>query len=88
MTGTKGSGRPGGNPDLKKYQYVTDREEPLRARFQIRLSESNLEALKQIPHYQEKVREAIREMVESAELEQTQLSGPGNEPKPPAPQGD
>ena len=79
MTGTKGSGRPGGNPDLKKYQYVTDREEPLRARFQIRLSESKLEALKQIPHYQEKVREAIAKLIE---IEQTQLGGPGNEPKP------
>lgn len=79
MPGTKGSGRPGGNPEIARYGFTTEREEPLRGRLQVRLAESDLEALKTIPHYQEKVREAIAKLIE---LEQTQLDGPGNEPKP------
>lgn len=40
MPGTKTSGRPGGNPDLKKYCFTTDRDEPLRERLQIRVPAS------------------------------------------------
>lgn len=75
--------RPGGNPEITKYSFTTDRGESCTAYLGIRIQPSQLEALKTIPHYQEKVREAIRALVESAELEQTQLSGPGDETEPP-----
>jgi hypothetical protein len=84
MAGTKASGRPGGNPDLKKHAFTTDRQEPCTAYLGLRLPPSNLEALKKIPHYHEKVREAIAKLIE---LEQTQLDGPGNEPKPATTEG-
>ena len=40
MPGTHTSGRPGGNPDIKKYGFKTDRDEPLRERLQIRVPAS------------------------------------------------
>jgi hypothetical protein len=80
-------GRPGGNPGLKKYSFTTDRDEPCNAKYSLRMPASELERLKKIPDYHEKVREAIRALVESAELEQTQLSGPGNETEPTPTQG-
>jgi len=64
MAGTKSSGRPGGNPDIKKYGFpeVTGRE-PNKAVLAIRLSPSDLESLKKIPGYQELVREKVREII-------------------------
>ena len=59
MPGTKSSGRPGGNPELKKYQFITDRDEPLTAKLSMRVAPSMLEELKKRENWQELVRQAI-----------------------------
>ena len=66
MPGTKASGRPGGNPDLKKYSFTTDRDEPLRERLQIRVPASMKQELKAKDNWQEFVRQAIAEKLNSA----------------------
>jgi hypothetical protein len=66
MPGTKTSGRPGGNPDIKKYGFKTERNEPLRERLQIRVPASMKQQLKQLDDWQEFVRQAIAEKLESA----------------------
>ncbi|MGB5595479.1 MAG: hypothetical protein WBM62_15780 [Crocosphaera sp.] len=65
--GGKASGRPGGNPDIKEYGFKQkyDRwDEPCTAKMTLRLPPSMYAELKELPHWQEKVREAI-----AAELE-------------------
>ena len=60
--GAKGSGRPGGNPDIKEYGFKQqyDRwDEPCTAKMTLRLPPSMYAELKQLPNWQEKVREAI-----------------------------
>ena len=59
MPGTHTSGRPGGNPDIKKYGFKTDRDEPLRERLQIRVPASMKQQLLTQENWQEFVREAI-----------------------------
>ena len=61
MPGTKSSGRPGGNPDIKKYGFRTDRDEPLRSRLQLRVPDSMKQQLDQQDNWQEFVRQAIYE---------------------------
>lgn len=55
----QGRGRPGGNPDLKKHQYQTTRDEPLSAKLSMRVTQSMLDELKQYDGWQDLVREAI-----------------------------
>ena len=64
--------RPGGNPELKKYQFEQqyDWDEPCSAKMTLRLPPSQYAKLKKINNWQEKVREAIASLVE---LEQGQL---------------
>ena len=61
----QGRGRPGGNPDIKKYGFKQQYEwdEPCTAKMTLRLPPSHYEKLKQLPNWQEKVREAIAELV-------------------------
>ena len=61
-------GRPGGNPDLIKYRYTTDREESCTAKMTLRLPPSHYAKLKKIDNWQEKVRTAIASIVESEEF--------------------
>jgi hypothetical protein len=60
-------GRPGGNPDLEKYQFQPkyDWDEPCTAKMTLRLPPSLYENLKKIDRWQEKTRIAIAEVVES-----------------------
>jgi hypothetical protein len=44
---------------LAKHQYSTDRDEPCTAKLTLRLAPSQYEKLKQLPDWQEKVRNAI-----------------------------
>jgi hypothetical protein len=64
MPGTKASGRPGGNPDLKNYGFTTDRPEPLREKLQLRVSASMKEQLESRDNWQELVRDAIAKALE------------------------
>lgn len=67
-------GRPGGNPDLVEYQFSTDREEPYTAKMTLRLPPSQYEKLKQLPKWQDKVREAIASLLkQQQQLEKGQL---------------
>ena len=64
MPGTKSSGRPGGNPDIKKYGFKTDRSEPLREKLQLRVSVSMKQELSAKENWQEFVRQAIAEKLQ------------------------
>lgn len=61
MAGTKASGRPGGNPEIKEYGFKTTRKEPLSERIAIRVPKSMETRLKELPDWQEVVRKAIEE---------------------------
>ena len=63
MAGTVASGRPGGNPDLKKFQFSTDNEESNTALLAVRIAPSQLEKLKAIDGWQDIVRAKIREIL-------------------------
>jgi hypothetical protein len=65
MAGTKNSGRPGGNPDIKLYGFTTEREESCTALLAIKIPPSQLKALKNLPNWQEKVRESIKALIDS-----------------------
>jgi hypothetical protein len=65
MPGTKASGGPGGNPDLKKYCFTTERDEPLRERLQIRVPASMKKELEARDNWQEFVRIAIAEKLQA-----------------------
>ena len=64
MPGTKASGRPGGNPELKNYGFKTDRSESLTAKLSMRVAPSMLAELKKKDNWQELVREAIAKALE------------------------
>lgn len=65
MAGTRASGRPGGNPEIAKYGFTTDREEPLTEKIQLRVSMSMKQALDQIDgDRNEFIREAIAKALE------------------------
>ncbi len=57
--------RPGGNPDLKDYQFVTAEEgkEPNKAKLTLRLPSSDYEKLKTLDNWQEKTRRAIKTLI-------------------------
>ncbi len=61
-------GRPGGNPDLVKYRFTTDRKESCTAKMTLRLPPSQYAKLKEIDNWQEKVRGAIAYLVKSENL--------------------
>ncbi|MGK7895077.1 MAG: hypothetical protein AB4372_16015 [Xenococcus sp. (in: cyanobacteria)] len=63
-------GRPGGNPDLKKYQFEQkyDWDEPCSAKMTLRMPPSLYKKLKELPDWQEKARQAIATIVESEEF--------------------
>jgi hypothetical protein len=56
--------RPGGNPDIAKHAFVAAGEESLSVQLQVRITESQNVRLKQIPKWQEFVRNAIAEKLE------------------------
>jgi hypothetical protein len=63
MAGTVASGRPGGNPDLKKFQFSTDNEESNTALLGVRIAPSQLEKLKAIKGWQDILRAKIKEIL-------------------------
>ncbi|MDJ0726753.1 MAG: hypothetical protein QNJ38_16735 [Prochloraceae cyanobacterium] len=65
-------GRPGGNPDLKKYQFTTEREHPLTELAAFRVDKPTKEALKsgELPGWQEIAREAIAQALEEKRKKQ------------------
>lgn len=67
---TMPKGRPGGNPDLEKYQFQQkyDWDEPCNERMQIRMPRSMKEAIKAgiIKDWQEVARRAIAHEIEKS----------------------
>lgn len=57
---------PKGNPKIKEYGFKTDREESLTAKLSVRITPSMLEELRKKDNWQELVRKAIAEKLESA----------------------
>ncbi len=51
--------RPGGNPELVRHQFTTNREEPLIAKLSLRVTPSMLSAIKGQENWQEFVRKAL-----------------------------
>ncbi len=66
-------GRPGGNPELKKYQFEQKYswDEPCSAKLTLRLPPSLYEELKKIPDWQEFARQAIAAEIERAQSPQS-----------------
>lgn len=92
MAGTQRSGRPGGNPDLIKYRFTTDRDEACTALLQLRIQPSLFAELKKLDGWQEIAREAIASSVEraaqatkAATTERQPEVGTSHHPHPPTP---
>ena len=68
-------GRPGGNPDLKNYQFKTDRKYPLTESMTIKFDRPTKEALTsgKLPNWREIAREAVAKALEEKEREQDNL---------------
>ena len=66
-------GRPGGNPELKKYQFTTDREDPLVEKMTLRVGAKMKAALKagELEDWQEVARVAIASALEKKRKEKT-----------------
>lgn len=62
-----GRGRPGGNPELKKHAYKTERPEPLKSKLAIWIEPSLVEALKEKENWRDLVRKAIAEIIDEEE---------------------
>ena len=67
MPGTKSSGRPGGNPDIAKHGFKTDRKEALTAQMNVRVAPSMLAKVKKKKNWNEFVRQAIAKALEEEE---------------------
>lgn len=59
-----GKGRPGGNPELAKYQKTTDRPEPLKSKLSMWIEPSMVSALKESENWRDDVRRAIAQILE------------------------
>jgi hypothetical protein len=58
--------RTGGNPDLNEYQFTTERDEPLTAKFTLRVTHSMLTELQALSNWQEKTREKLSDLLREA----------------------
>ncbi|MDJ0717025.1 MAG: hypothetical protein QNJ54_22880 [Prochloraceae cyanobacterium] len=67
--GNKNSGRPGGNPDIRKYAFKTDRKESLTKQMNVRVAPSMLEKLQAQENWHEFVRQAIEKALAEVEEE-------------------
>lgn len=63
MAGTKSSGRPGGNPDLVKYQFEAGQAESHTHLLALRITASDYEKIKALPDWQDKVRQSIKALI-------------------------
>lgn len=61
--------RPGGNPNIWKHGFKTERDESLTAQFTLKVSPSMLEKLKKKKNWRELVRQAIAKELQALEEE-------------------
>ncbi len=66
-------GRPGGNPDLKNYQFKTERKHPLTETMTIKFDRPTKEALTsgKLPNWREIAREAIAKALQEIEEQES-----------------
>ncbi len=74
MPGTKSSGRPGGNPDIKKHGFKTSRKYPLTETESLKLDKPTKEKLKAglLPNWRDIARDAIAKALAEAEAKQAE----------------
>lgn len=74
MPGTKKSGRPGGNPEITKYSFKTDRKHPLTELLAFRVDKPTKEKIKSgiISDWQKIAREAVERAILEAETQEKQ----------------
>ncbi|MEH2067251.1 MAG: hypothetical protein V7K47_03615 [Nostoc sp.] len=58
---------PEGNPDIKKYGFKTDRDEPLTERISLRVTKSMAQRMKAIDNYPEFCRQVLQEALDKFE---------------------
>ncbi|MBE9242878.1 hypothetical protein [Synechocystis salina] len=58
-----GRGRPGGNPDLKKHAFKTEREVPCTAQISLRITPEQKEKLYAVSNWREILRHKILEII-------------------------
>ncbi|MGF1489771.1 MAG: hypothetical protein ACFBSE_22015 [Prochloraceae cyanobacterium] len=61
--------RPGGNPNIKKHGFTTDRVEPLNTQLALKVPASMKKRLKEKENWQEFVRNAISKALEEDDLQ-------------------
>jgi hypothetical protein len=59
--------RKGGNPDIIKHGFTTDREEPLTKQMQLRVTETMWQQLQTQSDWREFVRQAITDAIVKSE---------------------
>ncbi|ERN41353.1 hypothetical protein KR51_00019200 [Rubidibacter lacunae KORDI 51-2] len=79
MPGTHNSGRPGGNPELAKYHYTTDRSEPLTENLNIKVPRSWKAVVRAEKGWPDRVRRAIAAEFELEDNPQPGAGGTGEE---------
>ncbi len=60
--------RPGGNPNIKKHGFKTERQEPLTSQLALKVSASMKKRLQEKENWQELVREAIAQMLQEENI--------------------
>ncbi len=60
--------RPGGNPNIKKHGFKTERQEPLTSQLALKVSASMKKRLQEKENWQELVRVAIEKILEEDNL--------------------
>jgi hypothetical protein len=63
MAGNENSGRPGGNPDIKKFSFKAKGKESNNARFNLWVSQRQSKALKEIPN--DVIRHHLEELIQT-----------------------
>ncbi|AGF53732.1 ssl6082 (plasmid) [Synechocystis sp. PCC 6803] len=61
-----GRGRPGGNPDLEKYQFKSPVSESRTAGIYLRITPTDKERLKNVKDWQEKLRQKVKEIIDDS----------------------
>ena len=72
MPGTRSSGRPGGNPNIKNHGFKTDRKYPLTENESLKLDKPTKDKLRAglVPNWRDIARSAIAKAIAEAEEKQ------------------
>jgi hypothetical protein len=68
-----GRGRPGGNPDLEKYQFKSPVPESRTAGIYLRITPTDKERLKNVKDWQEKLRQKVKEIIDDSSSDEDKV---------------